>query len=411
MRFFTEMIESLRIAFSAIRANKARGMLTTLGIIIGIMAVVTTMTAANGLGNAFKESISALGSDVLYVSRTPWVHTGRWFDFRNRQNLTLKEADKLKTKLKKAVAVNPTTSTEKSIKYRSKIIDDVRIVGTTDKHIVVSSSLPEYGRFLTGFDIEFKKRVCVIGSEVKERLFEDVDPINKKMKIGRYYFLVVGVMEKQGSAGSFGGPNFDNQIYVPITAFMKVYGGTDRDFSFAVKAPGQASLEDFEYELIGEMRKIRKLKPTEKDDFSINQMNTLVAAYNNVMGVVVMIGLIITGISLLVGGIGVMNIMFVSVTERTREIGIRKAIGAKRRSILIQFLFESSVICLFGGIVGVIFSFGITALINSMVMPASISIPIVVVALVISVLVGIFSGIIPAYKAARLDPIESLRYE
>jgi len=411
MRFFTETIESLRIAFSAIRANKARGMLTTLGIIIGIMAVVTTMTAANGLGNAFKESISALGSDVLYVSRTPWVHTGRWFDFRNRQNLTLKEADKLKTKLKKAVAVNPTTSTEKSIKYRSKIIDDVRIVGTTDKHIVVSSSLPEYGRFLTGFDIEFKKRVCVIGSEVKERLFEDVDPINKKMKIGRYYFLVVGVMEKQGSAGSFGGPNFDNQIYVPITAFMKAYGGTDREFSFAVKAPGQASLGDFEYELIGEMRKIRKLKPTEKDDFSINQMNTLVAAYNNVMGVVVMIGLIITGISLLVGGIGVMNIMFVSVTERTREIGIRKAIGAKRRSILIQFLFESSVICLFGGIVGVIFSFGITALINSMVMPASISIPIVVVALVISVLVGIFSGIIPAYKAAKLDPIESLRYE
>lgn len=411
MRFFTEVIESLRIAFTAIKANKVRGMLTTLGIIIGIMAVVTTMTAANGLGNAFKESISALGSDVLYVSRTPWVFTGNWFEFRNRQNLTLKEAEKLKTKLKKAIAVNPTTSTEKSIKYRSKIIEDVRIVGTTDKHIVVSSSLPEYGRFLTGFDIEFKKRVCVIGSEVKERLFEDVDPINKKMKIGRYYFLVVGVMEKQGSAGSFGGPNFDNQIYIPITSFMKAFGGVDRNFSFAVKAPSQASMGDFEYELIGEMRKIRKLKPTEKDDFSINQMNTLVAAYNNVMGVVVMIGLMITGISLLVGGIGVMNIMFVSVTERTREIGIRKAIGAKRRSILIQFLFESSVICLFGGIIGVIASFGITALINSMVMPASISIPIIVVALVISALAGVFSGIIPAYKAAKLDPIESLRYE
>jgi putative ABC transport system permease protein len=411
MRFFTETFEALRIALNAIRANKARGLLTTLGIIIGIMAVVTTMTAANGLGNSFKESISALGSDVLYVSRTPWVYSGRWFEFRNRKNLTLKEADKLKMRLRKAVAVNPTTSTEKSIKYRSTIVDDIRIVGTTDKHIVVSSSLPEYGRFLTEFDVKLKKPVCVIGSEIKERLFEHVDPINKKMKIGRYYFRVVGVMEKQGSAGTFGGPNFDSQIYIPITSFMKAFGGRDRNFNFAVKAPGQASLADFEYELIGEMRKIRKLKPTDKEDFSINQMNTLVAAYNNVMGVVVMIGLIITGISLFVGGIGVMNIMFVSVTERTREIGIRKAIGAKRRSILKQFLFESSVICLFGGIIGVIFSFGITELINAMVMPASISIPIVILALIIAVLVGMLSGIIPAFKASKLNPIEALRYE
>jgi putative ABC transport system permease protein len=267
MRIFTETYEALRIAFNAIRANKARGLLTTLGIIIGIMAVVTTMTAANGLGNSFKESISALGSDVLYVSRTPWVFTGRWFEFRNRKNLTLKEADKLKMRLRKAVAVNPATSTGKSIKYRSTIINDIRIVGTTDKHIVVSSSLPEYGRFLTEFDVKFKKQVCVIGAEIKERLFEHMDPINKKMKIGRYYFRVVGVMEKQGSAGTFGGPNFDNQIYIPITSFMKAFGGRDRNFNFAVKAPGQASLADFEYELIGEMRKIRKLKPTEKGRF------------------------------------------------------------------------------------------------------------------------------------------------
>lgn len=178
-----------------------------------------------------------------------------------------------------------------------------------------------------------------------------------------------------------------------------------------MKAPSTEALPDFEYELVGEMRKIRKLKPTDKDDFSINQMSTLVAAYNNVMGVVVMIGLLITGVSLFVGGIGVMNIMFVSVTERTREIGIRKAIGAKRRTILTQFLFESSVICLLGGLAGVILSFGVTALINSTVMPASISIPIVIVALAISVLVGVFSGIIPAYRASRLNPIEALRYE
>lgn len=211
MQSFSDTIESLKIALQAIKANKARGLLTTLGIIIGIVAVVTTMTAANGLENSFKESISVLGSDVLYVSRTPWVHSGRWFEFRNRQNLTLKEADKLKIQLKKAVAVNPLTETRRSIKYRSRVIDDVSIVGTTDKHIVVSSGVPDYGRFLNHYDVEYKHFVCVIGSEVKKRLFETVDPINKKMKVGRYDFRVVGVMEQQGGAGMFGGPNFDMQ--------------------------------------------------------------------------------------------------------------------------------------------------------------------------------------------------------
>jgi putative ABC transport system permease protein len=168
---------------------------------------------------------------------------------------------------------------------------------------------------------------------------------------------------------------------------------------------------DFEYALIGEMRKIRKLTPSQRDDFSINKMDTLMSAYNNVMGVVVLIGLIITSISLFVGGIGVMNIMFVSVTERTREIGIRKAIGATKRTILTQFLFESSSICLLGGLIGLLMAFGVTKLINAFLLPASISPDIVVVALVISIMVGVLSGVIPAYRASRLNPIEALRYE
>lgn len=411
MKSIYEIGESFRIAMAAIKANKARGVLTTLGIVIGIVAVVTTMTAANGLGNRFRESISALGSDVLYVSRTPWVMTGNWFEFRNRENLSLKDSDKLKRRLKDAVAVNPTTNTAKHIKYKSKILESVTIIGTTDKHIMMTNAVPEFGRFMTPYDVEYKKYVCVIGSEIKERLFENSDPLNKDMKIGRYTFRVVGIMEKQGSAGFFGGPNFDNQVYVPVTTFQKAFGGANRDFNIAVKAPGTEALANFEYEVIGEMRKIRKLKPTEKDDFSINQMDTLVKAYNNVMGVVVLIGLVITGISLFVGGIGVMNIMFVSVRERTREIGVRKAIGAKKRTILTQFLFEASSICLLGGLIGLLLSIGVTYLINTLLMPASISVPIVVVALAVSVLVGVLSGFIPAFKAAKLDPIEALRYE
>ncbi len=412
MKQVLDLGESFKIALRAIRANKARGALTTLGIIIGIVAVVLTMTAANGLQNRFRESFSAVGTDVIYVSRMPWVVMNDFFLYRNRPNLELREARALEEKLRGRAIVNPSMAGPQDVKYRVEIMEGVTIIGTTEKQTRLSSAQPQIGRFLLSFDVRYKKDVCVIGSDVRDGVFGTLDPLNKTIRIGRAAFRVIGVMEKQG--GSFlGGPNFDRQIFVPITSYVRAFGGTHgrQEVNVAVKAPSQEAVRDLEFEVIGQMRQIRKLRPSEPDNFSINKLDTLVGAFNNTMGVVILVGLIVTSISLFVGAVGVMNIMFVSVTERTREIGIRKAIGATQQSILLQFLFESSSICLLGGTIGIVVASLLTLVVNAALMPASISIPILVVAVVVSIAVGVLAGVAPAYRGARLDPIEALRYE
>jgi len=412
MRLSQDIVESLNIAMTAITANKARGILTTLGIVIGIVAVITTMTAANGLQNTFRQSFSSVGADVIYVSRMPWVNFGNNFAFRNRPSIQLKHAEVLQQRLRGHGVVNPSIQGNKNVKFLSERMDNVTIIGTSERQTVVSDVVPSVGRFFISTEVRYKSQVAVIGQDIKEGLFGKSSALNQSIKIGRYRYRIVGVMEAQGG-GFMGGPNLDRQIFIPVTAYEKNFGAVRNqgDVNIAIKANNAADLEDLEFEVIGEMRRIRKLRPAEDDNFSINKLDSLVGSYNSIMGVVLLVGVLVTGISLFVGGVGVMNIMFVSVTERTREIGIRKAIGAKRRSILMQFIFESSIICLMGGVVGIVLAGLLTILINALVMPASMSPLIVVIAILVSILVGVISGIVPAYNAAKMDPIEALRYE
>lgn len=414
-RFLYELTESWRIALAQMRSNKTRSTLTALGVIIGIVAVTLMGTAITGISIGFDKSMAVFGDDVLYVEQWPWRKVDDWWNYRDRPKIKTEYAEHINRMIEKTpnsnlVVAVPTSSFFRSVKYQYNQVDNILVRGTVSDYLITSTFDFAKGRFFNDLESRGGADVCVIGYDVADALFPAEDPINKSVLINGQPFKVLGVISRQGTfLGLF---SLDAIVVMPLPAFQK-YFSAKSDSDVLVKVRDKTKLADARDELTGLMRRVRGLPPEKKDDFSINEQQALKSTIDPIKNTIAIAGLFITGLSLFVGAIGIMNITFVSVKERTKEIGTRKALGARRRTILLQFLIESTALCLLGGFIGLTVAYILCFLIGKAApsFPISFSFNLVVVSMFVSVLTGLLSGFAPAWSASRLDPVTALRYE
>ena len=406
-RFAVEQIATIFTAIRGIAANRMRAFLSTIGIAIGVATLMTIYGITAGLTSSFTRQLAALGSNTMYVSSRPWVIRGDWWRYRNRPPITREDVTALRRRGDLLAAVAPVANAAAEVSYRGERVGQVQVQGTTSEYIDTSTIKISSGRFLSPLEGEGAGQVAVIGSEVAERLFKRSDPLGARITVGPQRFNVIGVLVPQGKAF---GRSLDNLIIIPIEAFGRMYG-MRRDMAIAVTAKPDA-LFRAEDQIIEILRGQRGLGAGEEDTFSINRQSELLKIFTEetsaLFGVAIAIGLV----TLLVGGIGVMNIMLVAVTERTREIGVRRALGARRRTILIQFLTESALVTMVGGALGTTVGVLASQVIDRIApVSAELSPTAVIGALVFSAAVGLLFGTWPAYRASHLDPIDALRFE
>ena len=403
MRFL--FFENFIISISAIFENKVRSFLTALGIIIGVYSVTMMGTLIAGLDKTFEGSMSFLGKDVLYISRWEWFGDMEWWEVRNRPRIRPEYVEKIKDKSQYALAVAPVMQRGASLSY-SENETRTQIFGTNVDYMETISTNIAEGRFFTNSEDRLGKRVTIIGDGIKKAFFGDVNPIGKYIKIDNMKFKVIGVLEEQAQfLGLF---STDKQAVLPFGAYKRIF--SKRGFMrLSIKVP-QDKLDESVDEIRFIMRNMRGLKPNQKDDFAINQTKAFEKQYLALKIAIGGTGTFITLLSLIVGGIGVMNIMFVSVKERTKEIGVRKAIGATKTMIRSQFLMEAITICSLAGLVGLSLAY-ISSLLLNKIFPSTLDLGLAIFAILMSMIVGIISGLIPSFKASKLDPIDALRYE
>ena len=407
--FFYDFWEGLRIALRALHVHKLRSALTTIGIVIGIVTVTAMFTVINGLERGFERSMTMLGTNVLYVDKMPWFITSakEFMKYRNRPDIKEDLIERIRAQARYVEAVAPVVQTGRPVRYRDRALYGVFIQGSTPTLTEIEDIDLTEGRWYTEFENRTARNVCIVGAEVAENLFLNERAIGKKIRVGGHRFEVIGVLAEQGKfLGLF---SFDEQLQMPFNTFKKVFGSR-RSLSIEVRASSEEVLDLAEDELTGILRAARGVDALEEDNFSINRQEAFREALGAFKATIYAIGVFLTALALVVGGIGVMNIMFVSVKERTKEIGIRKAVGAKRRTILMQFLIEAVIVCVVAGLIGVAVSAGVTAIIN-VFFTAYLSMGTVILAFSICVGIGIVFGLVPAWTAARADPIVALRYE
>ena len=411
---FAELRESFSMASNALRAHKLRSALTLVGVLIGVFSIIVVMTAMRVLERSIETNLSELGSHTFAIQKWPktqFGNRGDWEKYWRRKNISYADGRAVEEKATLASAVGVEEDFwigEVETEFK-KTPPTVTLYGETPGSFPAHNWVAAEGRLLTGPDIENARDVCVLGSALAKSVFPYSSPVGERLKIAGINYNVVGVLAPKG--GSLGG-NQDNFVIVPMTTGLNRFGHRWTTLTILVQAPDAATFEDTMEQVRGIMRVARRVPPGVEDDFELFSNDSLIAQFNS-FSLAARVGVaVVSSIALIAAGIGIMNIMLVSVTERTREIGVRRAVGAKKRNIMAQFIMEAVVLCEIGGAAGVVLGIlGGNSVAWLLKVPPAIPVDWMVLGLVICSIVGIAFGTYPAWKAANLDPIESLRYE